>query len=324
MALLMALWFAAGAAILAMAFLQGTRSETAIATGVLGETRARLAEDAALAWAVARLLDEEIVLRPGGTPIRASFEGIELDLLVSAESGRIDVNYAAVETLAELAGNLGIEEAEVEAFEEALADWREDDGAEGVDMERPRLGSRLVPPRHHHLEHVAGLRTVPGVPPAVYRALAPWLTVYTREPMPDNGLLPPLLRVTPRGGDMPASDGQEAASAESGASPEAAPSGLADDTGIAGEDGESEAAGEGDGRRSDPLQLYRVRIATRQPDGYTSGREIVLWLRPGRSRPYRILDFSPPLVVPSEEEAGGSRRGGGPDEPERKEASWRS
>ncbi|MDX6748721.1 type II secretion system protein GspK [Geminicoccaceae bacterium 1502E] len=306
-ALLMALWFSAGAAILAMAFLQGARTETGIAAGALAATRARLAEEAAVAWSAARLLDEEIVLEPGGTALEWSFEDIGLGIAVSAESGRIDVNYAAIETLTELATKLGVEEDEVEALGEALADWRKEGEAEGVHIDRPPLGSRLLPPREHRLAHVAELRSLPGVPPAAYTALAPWLTVHTREPLPENSLLPPLLRVTPRGADGRQGQEEEASVERQDAPLDAtppdagAPETRADTDPDADEDldpradPEAEAGTSGD-RRTDPLQLYRLRIATRQPGGYTTLREVVLWLRPGKPRPYRILDFSAPLV----------------------------
>lgn len=292
-ALVMALWFSAAAAILAMAFLQGARTQNTIAAGALGATRARLAEEAAVAWSAARLLAEEVVLEPGGTALTWSLGDIRLDILVSAESGRIDVNYAAVETLMELAGKLGVAAEEVEALGEALRKWRKEDEPEGVRIERPPLGSRLLPPVRRRLERVAELRMVPGMPPAAYAALAPWLTVQTREAMPDSGLLPSLLQLTPR--RNPALEpGRNA-----GGSPvdEVGEEQSTDGDEAGGTAGDGQAQRPAGDRRTDPLQLYRLLIATHQPVGYTSRREVVLWLRPGHPRPYRILEWSAPLVA---------------------------
>ena len=112
------------------------------------------------------------------------FGGGEVRIVIEDEAGKVDLNRAPDALLADLFIAAGLEEQEAAELVDAIADFRDRDdlrrlyGAEDGDYERAGLpyGAKDAP-----FEAIEELQRVLGMTPALYRAVAPSITVHNRR-----------------------------------------------------------------------------------------------------------------------------------------------
>lgn len=111
-----------------------TRTESLQARFLIDTTAARYAAEAGLHLAVFELRNPDLETRwvADGRPYELRFGDAVLEIRVWDESGRIDLNRAEEELLAELFMSRGVEEMEAVHLAAAIADWRDPD-----DLVRP-------------------------------------------------------------------------------------------------------------------------------------------------------------------------------------------
>jgi len=190
-ALLLVLWLITLLAALVGAFALTARIEQqqgrVLYRGVAADQAAR----AGLEYALTRLAMQDPALQwqADGRPYAWRFHDVAVDVRIVDETGKVDLNAADITLLAALLQATGAAPEVATQVAGAIADWRDGDdfvqitgGAEAADYAsagRP-YGAKNAP-----FESVAEVEQVLGMTPALYEAVAPYLTIYSRLPAPD-------------------------------------------------------------------------------------------------------------------------------------------
>ena len=194
-ALIFVLWLLALLTLLLGSFALVTRTESLQSRHLFDSTRARYAAEAGVNQAAWSLSLPDPVLRwlPDGREYRVQFEESEISIRITDESGLIDLNAAEPQTLANLFVGAGVELPQATALAEAILDWRDGDdlkllnGAEDADYraEGYPYGAKDAP-----FDLVAELEQVMGMTPELYQRVAPALTVYSGQAVPNLAYAP--------------------------------------------------------------------------------------------------------------------------------------
>lgn len=196
-ALLAALWIVALIAALAASFAATTRTESALTRNLADRWQARHRAEAGIQIAVAQLLAgaSPRAFCADGRPFKVSFEGYAIEVTVTDEGGKIDLNEAPTTLLSRLFRAVGAPADEATAIADATADWRDRDsdrrpfGAENDDYRRAGLavGAKNAP-----FETIAELASVKGVTAALFERIRPHVTVHSHSPGLDPLVSTPL------------------------------------------------------------------------------------------------------------------------------------
>lgn len=194
-ALIFVLWLLALLTLLLGSFALVTRTESLQSRHLFDSIRARYAAEAGVNQAAWSLSLPDPVLRwlPDGREYRVQFEESEISIRITDESGLIDLNAAEPQTLANLFVGAGVELPQATALADAILDWRDGDdlkllsGAEDADYraEGYPYGAKDAP-----FDLVAELEQVKGMTPELYQRVAPALTVYSGQAVPNLAYAP--------------------------------------------------------------------------------------------------------------------------------------
>jgi general secretion pathway protein K len=191
-ALLLVMWM-----IVLLTALIGAFALTAKIEGLQGRVlhRGVIADQAARAgveYALVRVADPDPrrQWRPDGQPYAWTFDGTQVEVTLTDENGKIDLNQADATLLALLFAQVGaLEQPEAAKLAAAVLDWRDPDsltqpegGAEDADY---AAAERHYGAKDAAFESVAELEQVLGMTPALYAKLAPELTVFSGRTRPD-------------------------------------------------------------------------------------------------------------------------------------------
>ncbi len=191
-ALLLVMWLIALLASLIGAFALSARierlQERVLSRGAVASEAAR----AGLEMALVRLDDPAPGRRwvPDGRVYHWQYAGVPVDVSVTDEQGKVDVNAADAALLAGLFRALGVESGKAANVAAAVIDWRDADsltqpqgGAEDPQYAEAGLpyGAKDAP-----FETVAEVEQVLGMTPAIYARAAPYLTLFTGSGVPDT------------------------------------------------------------------------------------------------------------------------------------------
>ncbi|GAN78354.1 type II secretion system protein GspK [Acidisphaera rubrifaciens] len=173
-AIVAALWAAAMFAIVTLSVSQIVRANAGMAHGRAQVAALDAVADAAINITILSMLGP----RPAQPPLNATaftvpFEGHAARVRVRDEAGLIDLNLAPLPVLQQLLLGAGLDPGAAAAVTERILDWRgsggpHSGGASGAGGHRQRFQS------------VTELLRVDGVTPALYRRVAPLLTVYSQ------------------------------------------------------------------------------------------------------------------------------------------------
>lgn len=194
-ALVFVLWVLALLTLLLASFALVTRTESLQSRHLFDSTRARYAAEAGINQAVWSLSLPDPVLRwlPDGREYRVEFEEADISIRITDESGLIDLNAAEPPTLTNLFIGVGVDPIAAAALADAILDWRDGDdlkllnGAEDADYraEGYPYGAKDAP-----FDLVGELEQVMGMTPELYRQVAPALTVYSGQAVPNLAYAP--------------------------------------------------------------------------------------------------------------------------------------
>lgn len=187
-ALILVLWMIGLLAVIAGNFAYGMRSEAQIARNLLSLAQARALADAGVQRAWYELM------RPSSDSSRwqadaavhewQTANGV-IRIMIENETGKIDINTAPDTLLLGLFRSVGLDEASSVALVDAVVDWRDADTLRrlhGAEENEYRLAGKAHVPTNAPFETADELRRVLGVSPELFRALAPALTVHSRQP----------------------------------------------------------------------------------------------------------------------------------------------
>jgi general secretion pathway protein K len=183
-ALVLVLWVALLMSVIAGSFALSARTESVQSKILFNEAQARFLAEAGLNRAVFELRNPDPETRwiADGRAYEMELAGAKIEVQVTDESGKIDLNQASDELLIGLFASIGIELNEAIGIVDKIMDWKDADeevrleGAEDGDYFAAdyRYGAKDAP-----FDTVPELIQVMGVTYDMYRKLEPALTVYS-------------------------------------------------------------------------------------------------------------------------------------------------
>ena len=195
-ALLVVLWACTLLAILLGGFATMARTESLQSRYLSSRVQLRYLAEAGAMRALA-----ESVSRGGGRWVgdgrryTLRIERREVDIRIQDELGKLDINAADPRQLQRLFVAAGEDEAAATQLAANIQEAR-DTGAKLFREESSRRyaqAGQAAGPRYREFDTPEQLQTVPGMTPALYRKLAPAVTVWSRRAQPVPALAPPLV-----------------------------------------------------------------------------------------------------------------------------------
>ena len=194
-AFVIVLWVLALLAVLLGSFALLARTENLQARHLFDSTRALYAAEAGLNRATYELMQPNPETRwlPDGRVYAFTFDDAAIEVRITDESGKIDINAADVATLDQMFQSLGIDPLDSARLADAILDWRDPDdlvmpnGAEDPDYEAAGLayGAADAP-----FTTVTELQQVLGMTYELFQQVEPGITVYTGQGQPNASFAP--------------------------------------------------------------------------------------------------------------------------------------
>ena len=195
-ALILVLWILLLVTITSGSFSLMARMDQLESHSVMWSTRARMAAEAGINVAVLHLRDpiEQTRWVPDGRTYEFPFEEAVIEIQITDERGKLNINDADEITLANLFVGNGMEEDYAELLAAAVADWRDTDeverpnGAEDAAYESAGLE---MGPGNHRFVLIEEILQVLGMPWEMFKRIENAITVYEDSPLPDPAFGPP-------------------------------------------------------------------------------------------------------------------------------------
>lgn len=158
------------------------RTEGLQARFLFDETAARYAAEAGVHRAVfeMRSPDPETRWVPDGRPYTIEFADAEVEVRITDESGKININQADAELLTEFFLSRGVEEIEAMHLAEAIEDWRDEDELPrmyGAEIDEYYGAGYPYGPANEPFHSVDELQQVIGMSWDLYRQVEPFVSV---------------------------------------------------------------------------------------------------------------------------------------------------
>lgn len=194
-ALVLVLWIVLLITISTGAYTLMARMDQLEAHTILAGTRARMAAEAGLNLAMLSLRDpdETTRLMPDGRPYLLSFQGIEVEVQVTDERGRLDINAADEATLTTLLTGHGMEADDAALLAAAIKDWSDTDEIEranGAELPQYEAAGLSVGPANRPFIMTEELLQVIGMSWELYTKMEPGLSVFSEAGEPDPAYAP--------------------------------------------------------------------------------------------------------------------------------------
>lgn len=183
LALVLVLWLLALLLGVVAAFALNSRIEALQGRSARSLAQARLAAQAGVELAAQRMADGIVERRlvPDGRPYRVQFDAALVTVQVQDITGRLNLNTAAPDTLALLFEYFEIEQEVALSLADAVADWRDPDdlvSLRGAEAPEYAAAGLRYGPANGPFTSVEELQRVLGIGQALYRQVAPFLTVH--------------------------------------------------------------------------------------------------------------------------------------------------
>jgi general secretion pathway protein K len=189
------LWVIAMLSILLGSFSLVARTENLQSRHLFDTAQARYAAEAGLNLAVYELRQPDMMARwiGDGRPYTFGFGNARVEVRVTDDSGKIDINRAGGVILTGLFVGQGVPLEQAEALADAIQDWREPsltkrpNGAKDADY---RAAGLSYGPTGMPFRTVSELQQVLGMTYDLYRLVEPALTIYSGGGMPNLASAP--------------------------------------------------------------------------------------------------------------------------------------
>lgn len=198
-ALVTTVWLVALATILAMNFSLSARGDTAATNTARSSVAARAIAEAGL-WRAVYELEHPTSPEPWARNGRAtmfSFAGESAEIVIQDLGGLLDLNVASAEIMTPVFSYLLGDPERAKAISDAIIDWRDRDtkarpfGAEDVDYRAAGVDYEAKDGPFNTREE---LQLLLDIAPAEYRAIAPYVTVYSQRRKLDTNVVPLLIQ----------------------------------------------------------------------------------------------------------------------------------
>ena len=186
-ALVLVLWITTLLMLVASSFIYAMRTDVQIVTNTLARARLEAAADAAVQRGIYEML------KPPQVPNRWttdgvlqpwSFQGVAVDISMTDESGKIDINTAVDVLLRGLFLSQGMKDEEAAAVTDAILDWRDPDSLKrlrGAEEAEYLAAGYSYKPANAAFQSNEELRLVIGMTPELFDKVAPLITIYSRQ-----------------------------------------------------------------------------------------------------------------------------------------------
>jgi len=194
-ALVMVLWILLLVTISTSAYTLMARMDQLEAHTILSGTRARLAAEAGMNLALLSLRDPDETARlvPDGRPNEIRYQDTVVEVQVTDERGKLDINAADEQTLFRLLTGHGLDPDAAVLLAAAIEDWRDPDEVEranGAELTSYEAAGLAVGPGNRPFMMTEELLQVIGMPWELYKKMEPGLTVYSNAGQPDPAYAP--------------------------------------------------------------------------------------------------------------------------------------
>jgi len=194
-ALVIVLWIMLLITISTSAFTLMARMDSLEAHTILWSTKARLAAEAGMNIAVLSLRDpvEETRLIPDGRPFLVQYRDARVEVMVTDERGKLNINKAGDLQLLQLFLANGLEEEQAALLTGAILDWVDIDELtrpDGAELPEYETAGFQVGPGNRAFIMVEELLQVIGMPWELYQKIQPGLTVWTENAVPNPAYAP--------------------------------------------------------------------------------------------------------------------------------------
>jgi len=194
-AFVLVMWVIAMLSVVLGSFALIARTEAMQSKHLFDTTTARYAAEAGLNLAVYGLSksDPEQKWMADGRPYSVTFDDIQVELTITDDSGKIDINAADSAGLKNLFVGAGVEEPQAEELADAIVDWRDPDdlsslhGAERDDYQAVDLP---YGPRNAPFETLSEIQQVLGMNYELYSKIEPAITMFSGRSTPSAAYAP--------------------------------------------------------------------------------------------------------------------------------------
>jgi general secretion pathway protein K len=183
-ALILVLWVTILLTVIAASFALSARTEGMQAKVILETTKARYLAEAGLHRAVYELRNPDLETRwvADGRKYKIEFAGAEIEIQITDETGKININLANDELLAGLFASLGMSDDDAMMLTERVIDWRDSDnikGFNGAEDDDYEAEGYAYGAKDALFDTVPELQQVMGIDYDMYKKLEPAVTVYS-------------------------------------------------------------------------------------------------------------------------------------------------
>jgi general secretion pathway protein K len=194
-ALVLVLWVLLLVSITTGAYTLMARMDQLEAHTILSGTRARMAAEAGMNLAILALRDPDETTRwvPDGRSYDIQYEDIDVEVMITDERGKININAADETALIQLFTNNDLTEDDAAYLAAAVLDWIDRDEIErvnGAEQSAYESAGLQVGPGNRSFIMVEEILQVLGMPWELYKEIEPGLTVYSETQMPDPAFAP--------------------------------------------------------------------------------------------------------------------------------------
>ena len=184
-ALVLVLWVLMLMSIIVGVFAVLARTEALQARFLFDTTAAHYAAEAGLHRSVFEMRNPDIETRwvPDGRPYFIEFGSAVVELRITDESGKIDLNRVDADTLIELFLSRGVDEMAAWRLADAIEDWRDGDDIPrlyGAEIDDYLAAGYPYGPANQNFQSVDELQQVMGVSWDLFRSIEGLLTVHGR------------------------------------------------------------------------------------------------------------------------------------------------
>ncbi len=185
LALIMVLWFVALFTILALSFSQSMRNDTQVTANLIQAQRAKHLAEAAINRGIYGLVNQESAVADAvltGNAISFDFQGAEISYRIEDENGKVDINQAQPELIANLLMSQEVDADTATAIADSVADWRDENDLrrlQGAEEAEYLAANMQRIPANAPFQSIAEVQQVLGMKPALYKRIRPYLTVHS-------------------------------------------------------------------------------------------------------------------------------------------------